>query len=396
MRSPSWVDKYRAVLADAGFRSVLLPGLAIKLPVVAIPVALTLPAAVGLGLGFGKAGLLVGTWTLGVAVGSPVQGWVVDRHGLRPVLVIAAVAQAGFWVFAWRMPYPVLLAGAAVSGLTLVSGSTVMRLAVTGLLPEEIRHTAFAVDSVTTEVAYMAGPALCVLAATELSVRAATTGIGVLLGCGAAALAVRPLRVTAVPPGVGEGQRPSLRSVIRLPLLAALAMTAAASLVVAGYEVSIVASLRHLGDVTWSGLVLAACGVYSLVGGVVFGALPAPSAHRPGGRRARPGHGSDRARRGLALDPGHGRPGHRAVRRCGRRRRRRSRDSPWRVSMPPSSACTRWRWPPAARWVRRWRASPSTPVAPWRRSPPSAASAWSSRCWPGRWRGCPPQPGPRR
>lgn len=279
MRRPQWADNYRMVLADAGFRSVLVPALVIKLPVVAIPVALTLQVAVGLGLGFGRAGLLVGTWTLGVAVGSPAQGWLIDRHGLRPVLAVSAVAQAGFWVFAWRMSYPVLAAGAAVSGLTLVSGSAVMRLAVTSVVPEEIRHTAFAVDSVTTEVAYMAGPVLCVLVATQVSVRAATTGIGVLLACGAAALVARLPRTTAAPAGA-EARRPSLRSVIRLPLLAALAMTAAASLVVAGYEVAIVASLRHQGNVAWSGLVLAACGVYSLAGGVVFGALrrPVPAA----------------------------------------------------------------------------------------------------------------------
>lgn len=269
------LDRYREVLAVRGFRPVMLLGLLAKLPVVAIPIVLTLHVTLGLDQGYGQAGLVAGAWTVGVTVGSPFQGRFIDRRGLRAMLSIATVAQGFFWGLAPLMSFPVFLVGALVSGLVLVPGSTVIRLAIAGLVPQEHRHTAFSMDSMVTELSYMAGPALVVLAATLISTETALVCVGLMLVVGSGALAVRNPR-TEDKTGVGEpsARAGAFRSWLTVRLVAVCACTLAAGAVVAGYEVAIIGTLRSVDQVEWTGLVLFGCGVYSLVGGLVFGALP--------------------------------------------------------------------------------------------------------------------------
>lgn len=269
-------DKYRQALAVPGFRSVLLLGIVAKLPVVAIPIVLTLQVALGLRHGFGEAGLVTGLWTVGVTVGAPIQGRLIDRRGLRPVLAVATVCQGLFWCLAPLMPFPVFAVGALVSGLVLVPGSTVVRLAISGLVPGDQRHTAFALDSMVTELSYMGGPALAVLIATQVSTGASLVGVGsaLVLSGGAMLLRNPPMEEKKNEPGPSAVWPGARRQWLTGRLAGVFASTLAAGAVVAGYEVSITATLRSLGQVQWTGMVLLGCGVYSLLGGLVFGALP--------------------------------------------------------------------------------------------------------------------------
>ena len=57
------------------------------------------------------------------------------------------------------------------------------------------------------------------------------------------------------------------------PLLAVFASGAGAALVLAGSEVAVVAQLRHLGHLSFTGAVFVIWGVTSIVGGFVYGAL---------------------------------------------------------------------------------------------------------------------------
>jgi len=57
-------------------------------------------------------------------------------------------------------------------------------------------------------------------------------------------------------------------------MAAVLVASAGATIVLAGTDVSIVATLRHSGELTWSGLVIAAWCGWSLLGGFVHGMLP--------------------------------------------------------------------------------------------------------------------------
>jgi predicted MFS family arabinose efflux permease len=270
------LDQYRKVFAVRGFPLVMALGLLAKLPIVAIPIVLTLHVATGLDRGYGQAGLVIAAWTAGVTIGSPVQGRFIQRYGLRRVLAVVTLTQGAFWGLAPHLSFPFFAVGAAVSGLLLVSGSTVVRLAIGGLVPAEHRHTAFAVDSMITEVSIMLGPPLAILVISLTSTRGALLGLcfALVVSCGALTVfdpgiePKDPPDGPQPPPAAARRRWPSAR------LVAVLACSLSAGAIVTGYEVVVVGTLRSTGQLEWSGLVLFGCAVCSLAGGLVFGALP--------------------------------------------------------------------------------------------------------------------------
>src|SRR6266566_4140857 len=105
------VDPYRQVLSIPGVRALLLVGLIARIPITASGITLTLHVVNSMKLGFLQAGLVGAAATVGVAVGGPVAGRFVDRHGLRPVVAVTTAAQLAFWLPAAFLPYWVLVAG---------------------------------------------------------------------------------------------------------------------------------------------------------------------------------------------------------------------------------------------------------------------------------------------
>lgn len=264
------LDQYRKVFAIPGFPLVMTLGLLAKLPIVAIPIILTLHVATGLDRGYAQAGLVIGGWTAGVALGAPAQGYFLRRYGLRPVLTVVALAQGLFWGLAPTLSFPAFATGAVVSGLLLVSGSTVSRLAIGGLVPAAHRHTAFAVDSIATEITIMIGPPLAVLAVAQTSTDGALVGLcaALVLSCGSLAVVNPRIETADDTPAAGKP-----RGRINARLVTVLVCSLAIAAIVTGYEVVLVATLRSTGQLQWTGLVLFACAVFSLLGGLLYGTL---------------------------------------------------------------------------------------------------------------------------
>ncbi|GIJ28771.1 hypothetical protein Vqi01_39330 [Micromonospora qiuiae] len=261
---------YRQVLAVPGLRHTLLSGFLVKLAVIAIPIVFTLQVSVGLGRSLAAAGLVIGVWLAGTMAGSVVAGRAIDRWGLRPVVLVSALAQGAFWSVAALLPYPVLVVAAVLDGLLLVTGSTVVRLAM-ARAPEPYRPAGFALDTLTTQVSYLIGPALAATLATQISPAAATRALGALLLAGGLVLAATaPNAIIAKPRHRPPRLRPSAR------LLAILACTVAAGVVASGFEISVVATLRAQGAMATLGLLLAACGAYAIVGSLLAGGTARP------------------------------------------------------------------------------------------------------------------------
>jgi MFS family permease len=262
---------YRLVLAIPGVTRLGAVALLARIPVAAAPVVLTLHVVLGLRLGYGPAGLVGASATIGSAVGAPFLGRLVDRSGLRPVLAITIVAQGAFWTAVPWLPYQALLAAAFVAGLLILPVFTVVRQALAALVPEARRRTAYSLDSMSVELSYMIGPLLGVLVATTVSTRAAVLLLGAAIVAGGAGL------YALNPPVRGEAsagaRRPPVRAWLRPALVAVLLGTAATALVLAGADVALVATLQRSGQVSWVGIVLAFWGLASLVGGFVYGAL---------------------------------------------------------------------------------------------------------------------------
>ncbi len=265
------MKRYAQVLAVPGVWQTVALGWLVKLPMIAIPIVLALQVSVGLGRGLGSAGLVTGAWMLGAMTGSPFLGRAMDRHGLRPVLLVSAVAQGAFWAVAALLSLPALVAAALLSGLLLVPGSTVVRLVISAQVPAEHRQTGFALDSMTSQLSYLVGPGIGAVLATQLSPAFATRLLGCLLVLATTALALQVPRSAA-----GDGPQPGGDGADGPTggLLAVLACTFAAGTVSSGFEISLLGVLRAEGDVEWVGLLIAVCGAYAVVGGFLFGALP--------------------------------------------------------------------------------------------------------------------------
>ncbi len=153
---------YRSVLGLPGVRPLLIVAILARIPSVAAGVTLTLHVVLELDRGYFAAGLVGTASTVGAAIGAPLLGRMVDRRGLRPVLVVCTIAEGVFWSIAGSLPYPLLLVLALVSGVLMLPVFSVVRQSLAALVPPEQRRPAYALDSMSVELSFMIGPALAV------------------------------------------------------------------------------------------------------------------------------------------------------------------------------------------------------------------------------------------
>ncbi|MEV6299615.1 MFS transporter [Actinoplanes sp. NPDC051861] len=265
---------YRETLALPKIPSLLVVATLARIPIAAATVVLTLHVVTDLGRGYGAAGLVGAAATIGGSFGAPVMGRLVDRRGLRPVLVLTTVAEVIYWLVAQSLPYWALLPVAAVGGFLALPAFSVARQSIAALTPESHRLPAFALDSITTEMSFMAGPALGVLIATTAGSRVAMFALaaGIFLAGLGLWLLNPPTRAAHEAP-VAAGERVPRRSWLKPRFVAILAVTMAATLVLSGTDVAVVAVLRDSGQVAWTGAVLSLWALFSLVGGFVYGTV---------------------------------------------------------------------------------------------------------------------------
>lgn len=268
---------YRETLAIPGIRSLLVVATLARIPMTAATVVLTLHVVGDLGRGYGAAGLVGAAFTVGAALGAPVMGRITDRRGLRPVLVLTTIAEGTFWTSAQAAPYLMLVVAALIGGFLTLPVFSVARQSIAALAPEAQRRPAFALDSMSTELSFMSGPALGVLIATAVNARTAMLAVGAGVVVSGIALLVLdpPIRAHDEAP-VSAGDRVPRRIWLTAPLVAVLAVSAAATLVLSGTDVAIVAVLRDSDQLRWTGAVLGLWAAYSLVGGFAYGAVRRP------------------------------------------------------------------------------------------------------------------------
>lgn len=277
-------DPYRSVFRLPGARALFVIGFLARIPATAKSMVLTLHVVLDQHRGYGAAGVVAMTLTLGFAAGSPVLGRMVDKHGLRPILLVTGVVESLYWVSAPMLPYPLLLPATLVSGMLSVPVFSVIRQAVADQVPVAQRRQAFALDSMLVEMAFMVGPAVAVLAVTSLHSAGSTmVGLGVLTLAAVAAL--WPLgSLVGGRNNSARADGATRRPVAKLPrgtwlnpgLLLVLATCLTANLVLSGTEVSLVATLRSLGQTQWAGVTIIAWCAASLLGGFWHGSTSRP------------------------------------------------------------------------------------------------------------------------
>lgn len=269
-------SSYAALLRLPSVARLYAVAFVCRIPAAMIGVVLTLHVVTELDRGYAQAGVVAGASTIGVAIGAPWRGRLVDRFGLRRAIAPSIVVESVVWVLAPHLDYHALVAAAFVAGLFLVPVFSVARQSLSVMVPLAQQRTAFALDSVLVELTFMLAPVVGVLLATQVSTTAALTVVGcATVGGGALLMWANPPTRSHRPHGSApspEGRPVRKQRVFGADLVVLLIAAAAASFVLIGTDVSLVASLNDAGrpgDVGWM-IALWAGG--SVVGGLVHGA----------------------------------------------------------------------------------------------------------------------------
>lgn len=287
--------RYKSVLTLPGMRTFMLVSLIARIPGTAWTTALTLSIVLDRHRSYAEAGAATAAFTVGLAVGAPLLGRAIDRRGPRPVLLVTGTASLLFWNLVPVLPYPVLLGSAAFCGALQVPVMTLVRQSLAARVPESVRRQAFSLDSMAVELSFMVGPALAVLAITQLGEATSTLRVlGIGLGLSAAVLyaynprlhdgagapiakAARDVPVDADPDAVPTplSRKPAARW-LAPGFLLILAVCTACCMVLSATDVAIVAVLRGHGEISWAGIVVIVWCAASMLGGFVHGAMRRP------------------------------------------------------------------------------------------------------------------------
>lgn len=264
---------YAAVWCVPAIRQAVLLGLLGKAPWFAVGMILTLHVVQRMGLPYSAAGVVTAVFTLAFAVASPWRGRLLDRVGLRRTLLPCLIVLPLVFGAAPFLPYAALLGAVAVAGLFAVPWFSLTRQLVIAAAPLEHRRTALALDSVVTEIAFMIGPALGILAATYGDARVALIVFAYASTLGALALWWANPALASEDGEAGAAAAGRL-GWLTLPVLGVFVATAATVFILAGQELSIVAAYRGMGAEAVLAVAMIAWPLGSLVGGLLYGALP--------------------------------------------------------------------------------------------------------------------------
>ncbi|HEY0813848.1 MAG TPA: MFS transporter [Pseudonocardia sp.] len=263
---------YRAVLAVPALRRLTAVAFLVRIPATATAITLTLHVVLRLHMGYAAAGLMVAASTVGMGLGAPLMGRLVDRRSLRTMLTLTVSVAGVFWAIAPTLPYPALLAAAVLGGVLSTPVHAVIRQSVGVLAPPQLRRTAYALDAMSVDLSYIVGPALGTSLALGLAGPLPLWIIGGAWVVSGAALWLLNPPTRGVPdPDSTAQSKPGAWLSPRLA--AALLATAASVFVVIGTELVMVAALQSSGQTATIPLVNAVWCIASISGGFAYGAL---------------------------------------------------------------------------------------------------------------------------
>ncbi|GAA3891603.1 MFS transporter [Saccharothrix violaceirubra] len=271
---------YRTALTTPGMRGPVVASVLARLPIAMVGLSMLFYVRSVSG-SFATAGLVSAASLIGVAVGSIVQGRLMDRYGpTRPLLrvtglfavfvTLAVLAVESGAHLAVLMP---LTFGVGLTEPMVGSASRALWQQV--LPPGNARHAGFAYEAISMEVFFILGPGLA-----GLLVTAPWAGTGVVLGAtsmviGALWFALNPT-VRGVRP---EHESRDLLGALASPGMRTVALAALGFGVTIGFiEVAVPAAAAEAGHVGMGGLLLSLWSVSSVLFGVLYAMKPFPRA----------------------------------------------------------------------------------------------------------------------
>ncbi|MGP0223797.1 MFS transporter [Paenarthrobacter sp. NCHU4564] len=307
---------YKEMLAIRPVRRLLLVGMVARIPHSAAGVLLTLHIVMTLGEGYAAAGAAAAVMTIGIAVGAPWRGRRVDTVGLRKALIPSVVSETVIWSIVPHVSYSWLLPLVFVGGLFTLPIFSVVRQSLGVMVDGEQRRSAYALDSIATELVFMIGPAIGAVVATSGFSALGLTAVGISVSVAGLFLmwfnpptrsedactpeesaeraaddlaAAEAAMVASAPGHVQEAASEMAPAASRTAALrhrvarnftwftvsvaALFAVAAGAGMVLSGSDVSIVGLLERGGHENQIGIVFFFWCAASVVGGLIYGGM---------------------------------------------------------------------------------------------------------------------------
>jgi MFS family permease len=272
---------YRRLLTVPALRGLAVSEVCARLPQGMVSITLLLAAAAHASMT--TAGLVVAGYTLGQAVTGPLRGRLADRYGLARVCATcgAGYALALLCLLAGSMaaaPAWLLIAAAAVAGLVVPPLSPGMRSLWSAYAAGALRQTAFALDAMVFDLAYLTGPVVASSLAAGVAPAAAVAVLLVLTGVAIVMIGPRsrpaaPARTAPRRQALGPLRSARLR---RLLITGGLVNTA-----LSATEVALTSYVRDHHALWASGPLLAGVSAGSIIGSLLIGTRgPAPETGR--------------------------------------------------------------------------------------------------------------------
>lgn len=267
---------YSDLWALPGVRQAVILGALGKAPWFGATFVLTLHVVRELGYSYASAGILTAVFTLATAIASPVRGRLLDRIGLRRTLLPSLLILPPAFLAAPFLSYAWLLIAMAVVGLMAVPWFSLTRQMVLSAAPLERRRAAVSLDAVVTEIAFIVGPTVGIVAATAWHTGWTLTAMALLSVSAAFLLAWRnpPLMAEDSQAPTGRaGARPGARAWLNGPVLMTFLGAVAVTFILGGTDLAIVAASRAMNADAWLAVILGLWGAGSLLGGLLYGVI---------------------------------------------------------------------------------------------------------------------------
>lgn len=272
---------YRELLRTPGTTSVFIASFFARIPMLALPLALTLLVVEGLGHNYTEAGVVAAVETLGVAFGAPWRGRRIDELGLRRAILPSIIAVAIIYPAMSVASYVMLLPLAFLAGIFLIPIYSIVRLSLAVLVPEERRRSAFSFDAIVAEAAFIIGPAAAGILVIHVSPQIAVVVVGLsTIVAGGLFWVLNPPTRTASghvrdpePIAVPEV---SGKSWVTRDLWFLYLVSGGAMVTLLATDLSIIAELREQDALGWLWIAYLGWGLSSLIGGALYGARQSP------------------------------------------------------------------------------------------------------------------------
>ena len=267
-------NHYRELLTTPGATGLVLASSIARLPQAMIGIGIITMLVQQTGV-YWLAGAVAGTFTLANALIGPHISKLVDQRGQSRVLPVVTAFSIGMLLALiiavyLRAPVALLFVLAALAG-TMPSMPSMIRARWSQLFRGKPQlHTAFSLDTVLTELAYIIGPPLAIGLSVSFFAEAGPLVAVVMLAVGVTAFLMQ--RQTEPKVVVGNISRTSSTLLIpgvRTIVLALLAM----GMVGGSIDVAVVAFANAQGWPESATFILAAYALGSMIAGLTFGAL---------------------------------------------------------------------------------------------------------------------------